>query len=207
MGSPEEEPSMRCTQCGRPATISIVDTDTGKGMPLCLDCNLKFEHARTLEFERLVIVGNLAASELESASGIPVPRYQMPQNRVLQVNGMTTNNIKIDRSTIGAINTGTIGTLDSSITVLRGSGQPGVAEAVKSLTEAIAANAAVADEVRRELLELLSFVASEATAPEESRRSGAARRVLQDIANAITSVAGLASLWKQFEPVLRSAFL
>ena len=46
-------------------------TDDGGELYLCIDCNLKLQHAESLEFQRTAQQFNLAAAAFESVSGLP----------------------------------------------------------------------------------------------------------------------------------------
>jgi hypothetical protein len=101
----------QCSQCGKPAIISI------GGNPLCVDCNLKFEQAQQIEFIRNATVLNNLSAEMEVATGIPglCPRIEIPKPPPLQQSPVTFNNIRVDSSVIGSINTGQVKQIDVSM--------------------------------------------------------------------------------------------
>ena len=104
------------------------------------------------------------------------------------------------------INTGTIGTVDAALTTLKQSGESLVASAIQELTEAVALSESVTNEVKAELLEILSFLATEATAPKERRRSTVAKNLLVDLSTIVAGIASLAQLWQQWGPTLLGFF-
>jgi hypothetical protein len=71
----------KCSQCGKPALVQIGD------VALCVDCNLKFEQARQMEFIRNATFMNYLLSEMEVISGLLglYPRIQIPRpNRCIK---------------------------------------------------------------------------------------------------------------------------
>ncbi len=64
------------------------------------------------------------------------PRFP-PRPQPVVVAGAKFHNIHVNNSVVGTINTGSIGTVDQSITALTQSGEPALAQAIKGLSEAI----------------------------------------------------------------------
>ena len=64
---------------------------------------------------------NRAAADLESIVGLPgmLPRIQIPP---LPSAPLTLNNIKVDNSVVGSINTGNVRAIDVNLTYLYGAG-------------------------------------------------------------------------------------
>lgn len=195
---------MKCSQCGKPAVVRL----GGKGHPLCVDCNLKFEQAQSLEFDRLARQYNLAVGQIEATVGFPgtLPRFAPPPQRVYHLGDTTLNNIRIDRSAIGILNTGTIGAVDGAITVLRQHGEEDAARAITLLTEAVMQENALKAEQKNEVLEMLSLISAEATSPKEQRRSLAIKKVLLEVSTLLGGVSGLAQLWERVCPLISALF-
>ena len=175
---------------------------------LCLDCNLKYEQAQSLEFDRTTRHMNFLLAQAEATMGLQgiLPRHEMPQRPVYHVGDTTLNNIKIDRGSIGVLNTGTIGTVDGAITVLRQHGEADVADTIARFTEAVVAERHLNADQKDEVLELLSVLATEATAPREQRRSSAMRAMIVPLATLVGGAAGLCQLWQQLEPTILGLF-
>jgi len=195
-----------CQQCGRPAAVRITD-DQGE-LYLCIDCNLKFEHAEALEFQRTAQQLNQVAAEFEAASGLPglVPRMPVPPVHAVLIGNMNVNNINVDNSVIGVLNTGSIKTVDNSVTVLRQSGDEEMALAISKLTQSVIDSADADNESKREIVDLLSVIADEARKPQQERRPAVIRPLLTELATAFSGLAGLSHLWQQYGPMIQAFF-
>jgi hypothetical protein len=190
-----------CTQCGKPA---IVQYD--EGMYLCVDCNLKVQQAMHLIYSRLVDQTNFTNAMIEMSVGIPglSPRIPRPRSP-FEGDKLTLNNINVDRSTIGSINTGNIGRLDIAMTQIRNRGESGPVEALRELTEAVLKTQEIAEATKDELVEQISFLAQQIALPKEQRSLTIAKTVFKSLTTSISTAAGLMTLWPKVEPVLRSA--
>lgn len=81
-----------------------------------------------------------------------------------------------------------------------------LAERLARFVEGVAQARELPDAKKREVVELVSVAASEATAPKAERRSTAMLRVLADIATIVGTTATLAGQWGQLQPLLARAF-
>ncbi|MBV8360946.1 MAG: hypothetical protein JO189_23875 [Deltaproteobacteria bacterium] len=88
------------------------------GHLLCVDCDLKFTQARA---SRL----NYVSGRIEARLGYPnlLPRLEIPQS-IVHSGPMTFNNIKVDKSAVGVINTGFVNNLDAIVGQVREAGDP-----------------------------------------------------------------------------------
>lgn len=112
----------------------------------------------------------------------------------------------MNNSVVGTINTGSIESVDQSITALVQTGEPEAAKAVKTLSEAVLQSNDLTTNQRNELVEILSLVAREAASPPESRKTLAVAPLLER-AQAITSVAAdIAAVCQACWPVLLTLF-
>lgn len=195
---------MKCNQCNNPAMFFVGEGDAQT--PLCLDHYFRFMQALAIRADMLERQVNFAAQQLDLAVGIPglTPKY--PERRPVLIGDMTLNNIKVDKSNIGVINTGTIGTVDAAITVLKETGEQRVATAIQKLTEATLASKDTSEEIRQQVVEILSVLATEASIPKERRRTTVAKRLLVDLATIVSGVASLALLWQQYGSVIENLF-
>lgn len=198
---------MVCQHCGKPALFKIADSD-GTSFGLCLDCNLKYEQAQALEFDRLAQMQNFLADQTAIASGIPglSAKIPIPRRQIIQVGGMTLNNIRVTHSNIGVLNTGSIETVDAAVTVLRNTGSDKAAEALQRLTEAVIATTETSAEEKNKILEIMSVLSAEATAPEDRRRKTAMKPLVLELSTMFSGLAGLSHLWTQYAPLITALF-
>ncbi len=195
---------MKCHQCSKPA-LYLVGPENAQ-VPLCLDCNLKHVQLITMQNDMLEREVNYLTDYMDLIVGLPGLGPKYPERKSVSLGGVMLNNIKIDRSTIGVLNTGAIETVDSAVTVLKNSGDGQLAAAILELSQAVLNSGAVTADTKAKPVDILSVLASEATAPKERRRVAAIRPLLQEIATLIGGVVGLAEIWDRVRPILESAF-
>lgn len=194
---------MKCHQCDRPAFVLAGESQ----IALCLDCWNKLVATTAAQNEMLERQMNYIMDHMDWTIGLPRsgPRFP-PRKPVVRVEDTTLNNIRIDRSTIGVLNTGSIETLDVSITSIRETGNKQLAEALQELSTAIAASIEIAAEAKREAIEILSTVSNEATAPREKQKPAAVRVLLGRLGELIKIGGALSALWDRWSPVLLASF-
>lgn len=199
--------TIKCEQCNSRAMYLTGD----QAIPLCLDCYCKFAqiHQQMLEnTERMLNYTAQAMSEEAASWGVPVTVPQLPPRpRPMTVTGMTLLNINTSNSVVGTINTGSIGSIDQSISALKQTDNSDLAEAVKSLAEAILRSDDLLKHQKNELIESLNVISREAVKPGEMRQNTVALTLLEK-AMRITSVTGdIADICQKWWPVLQSVFL
>lgn len=193
---------MKCHNCPKPAMFAVGPSN----VPLCLDCNLKLTQINAIQTDQMQRELNYLTDEMESIVGLPgtLPKY--PERQAVQVHGATFNNIQIKDSAVGMINTGAIETVDTAITAINMSGEPKLGKAIAEFCQAVVADGNLDDATKDKLLEALSFVSTEATAPRNQRRSFAIRPVIEVVANLLGGSAALAALWDRVKPIIDAAF-
>jgi hypothetical protein len=182
---------MKCCQCSTPAMYQIGD----ENIPLCLDCYFKLAQIQQQQIENNERMLNFASDEMSAVVGLPpIGARFPPRPRPVIVAGTKLNNISVNNSVVGTINTGSIGSVDQSISALVQCGEPSLAEAIKELSEAILQSGDLTRNQKNELVESLSVIAKEAATPKESRRNTVAISLLERatqitaLANDITDV-------------------
>jgi hypothetical protein len=176
-------------------------------IPLCLDCYFKLSQIQQRETENNERMINYFSDQISSSVGLPPmgPRFP-PRPQTVVVAGAKLQNIHVNNSVVGTINTGSIGAVDQSISALVQSGEPELAEAIKSLSVAILQSADLTQNNKNELIEALSAISREAATPSELRQNTVAVVLLEraikitELANDITDVC--AKWW----PVLAAVF-
>ena len=125
----------KCMQCGRPAIM-----DYG-GSPLCVERHYMMQMASYLQISQVAANLNYLSEKIAQGTGYIVPPtyIQIPPAPFIG-DSFTLNHINVSNSTVGAINTGTVGHLDAAITMFKGHGNAELASAIKEFTQALIDN-------------------------------------------------------------------
>ncbi len=188
-----------CGQCSRPAIAAV------GGAALCVDCYYRFEVARTLSFRIAAIGMNHAAAEIDAVTGLRnfTPRIQVPD---IPRGPVILNNIKVDNSVVGSINTGNVQSIDVSVTVLKEAGKGKISDALKALAEAIANSHAITAADKDSMLDQVAFLSEQAVAAAKDRRPGMIQAAFASITQGATAVSAIATAWVVAEPLLKACF-
>ncbi|MGA2678522.1 MAG: hypothetical protein ABSF37_04365 [Sedimentisphaerales bacterium] len=192
-----------CSQCGKsPAIYQIA------GHPLCLDCAYKAEQINNMKLTQCMRDINWLMGQMESSVGMPGicgPRYDIPKPPpVLNSGDMTFNNINIQKSTIGAVNTGNIGQIDVSLSNIKNGGNEELASILKEFTEALLRSVELSDSLKNEILEHLSFLAGQATLPELGRKKSVIQTLLSTIERIVSNVPALIEIFERLKGMFGS---
>ncbi|MBT6229478.1 MAG: hypothetical protein HOI47_22765 [Candidatus Scalindua sp.] len=122
------------------------------------------------------------------------------------VGGNNLDNIKLDSSTTGALNTGNIQSVDASITNLKQGGKEQLANALVTITDSVIASTDLQDKTKDELIEILKYISSEATAPPGQQRKGITKSVIKKFEDTISVSAKLTQLWTTWRLVIVAPF-
>lgn len=186
-----------CSQDGRPALMDV------NGHGLCVDCYHKFTVAQALQFQQNAAMMNMALAEMDALTSFgPGYRVQMPQ---IPNGAITSTSITVSGGAVGSINTGTV---NSIVVTMKGLGEAGHRElekALRTLTEAVIHSQGTDDAQKNAILEQVEYVAQQAAAKPEERKSGMLRTVVSGLGSSLGAVADLATVWEQVGPVIRGA--
>lgn len=194
---------MKCYQCNRAAMYQVGE----QNIPLCLDCYFKFSQIQQQQIENNERMINYASDEMASIVGLPPmgPRFP-PRPQAVVVAGAKLLNIHVNNSVVGTINTGSIGTVDQSISALVQSGEPKLAEAIKELSEAILQSDDLTRNQKNELIESLSVISREAATPAGARQNTVALSLLEKATKVIALANDITDVYQKWWPVLVAAF-
>jgi len=194
---------MKCYQCDKPAFYQVGE----KNIPLCLNCYSMLVQIEQQQVENNERMMNYLCDQMAEIAGVPRmgPRFP-PRSQPVVVAGAKLQNINVQNSVIGTINTGSIGTVDQSISALEQYGEPELAKAIKALSEAIIQSGDLTKNQKNELIESLSVISKEAATPKEVRQNTVALTLL-DHAMKITSLANdITNVCQKWWPVIVAAF-
>jgi hypothetical protein len=190
---------MACSQCGKPAVAQ-----TANGNPLCVDCLYKLQQVYNTQFAQMASVLNhlLGIVELHTGFGTPLVQVPPPMGNPQ----VTLNNITLNQSVVGAINTGEVQKLDVMMSRIRLEGDTQFATALQRFTQAVVDSDELTPEDKNTILEQLSFLTTQHEVPLEQRQRAVGKTVISGIANAIVTAGGLAEVWQVLEPMLFALF-
>ncbi len=196
MVSSEQQP---CGQCGKPAVYAMGN------VPLCVDCSYKAAVTQTLLLRNAAIGLNQAAAELDRVTGLRnfTPRMQVPD---IPKAPIVMHNIHIADSVVGSINTGTVQTVDVSITYLKQAGNNEVADALRRLTEAIANEPSLPPDDKNDLLDQVAYLSDQASSAAKDRKRGTIKATFDAISQGAGAVAAIATAWNVAAPLLQALF-
>jgi hypothetical protein len=141
------------------------------------------------------------ADAVTGLSGV-FPRMAIPQSPAIVKGGaVTLNNIRVDHSVVGAINTAEVQRIDIALSDIKIGGQEELAAQLRDFTEAVIASTELNREIKDDVLGQVSFLAQQVQAPQKSA-PGILKSVASGVAVAISSVNSLVVLWTKLHPLL-----
>lgn len=190
-----------CGQCGRPAIVVVGE------VPLCVDCEYKFQQSRYLVFVQNAAMMNHAAGEIDAIVpfGPASPRIQIPPAPVPPIH-YNNQSVAVSGGNVGAVNFGQVDNIKVNIDVLTQSGAVSQAEALAAVVNAVLDEPDIAPEKKNELLEQLAFVTKEAASPAQERKPGVVKAVLGTIKEGAGTAGAIANAWSAAEPIVRGYF-
>lgn len=194
---------MKCYQCPKPAMWLVGE----EKIPLCLSCYSLLSQMWQAENESHERMINYLSDQMSFTLGLPPmgPRFP-PKSAPVHISGVKMNNINVSNSVVGTINTGSIGAVDQTISALLQLGEPGIAQAVKELTEAILSSKDLGQNQKNELVEILGVVAAEAATPKENRKNSVARALLERGSQIVSIANDITDVCQKWWPVLVAVF-
>ncbi len=185
----------KCSQCDKEAIGDI------NGNALCLEHMKMFQDMISRNLENLERQQDSIMDYAEMVSGVQLrPPKPAP---VLHHGNFTVNNLKIDRSNIGVVNTGTINDINSAITFIENTGNIQLANGLKNISEKVIESPDLEKSQKTEILEHLSFLGNEIKIVPEKRQNSVIKSVLAAIANILSASSDLTTLWLVFLPLVK----
>jgi hypothetical protein len=143
----------------------------------------------------------LLGSLVMMARGAEERQRRARMEKLLSPRGSMKNIIKVDRSVVGNISTGSVEKVYAALSDIRISGDTELEKNLAAFTEGVRASEELSEKARNEILEQLAVVAAEAAKPKDSRSWGVLKAVVVSISAAVANT-GLAELWDKIKPML-----
>lgn len=190
---------MKCSQCEKLAIIVV-----GEGnIPLCVEHYALFSRTLMEQLAANERQMNFLLDHMDEMVGIPShARFRTPAP-IIHKGDTVVNQLNIDGSTIGILNTGTIENLDSTISMIEKAGNAEVAKVIKEFTETVSKNIEITNEAKKEIIEQLSFLATQIRTPQSNRSSSVIKTVFKNIGSVVSISAALVELWGKLEPMIK----
>jgi hypothetical protein len=172
------------------------------GHPICVDCNLKIQQAFQIRDNAAKQRINFLLDEADAITGLTgvMPRYEI-QNPVIHQGPMHFHNIRIDRSVVGAINTGNVEKMEVALNNIHANNQNQELEnLLKEFTEAVLHETSLSGQTRNDIVEQLTALAVEIAKPQESRSKGVVMAVVKSIAASVPGT--LIEHWDKIKQLL-----
>jgi hypothetical protein len=186
-----------CVQCGKPP-FYVVD-----GQPVCIDCNLKIQQAFQIRDNAIKQQMNFLLDQADALTGLSgvMPRYKI-QNPVIHQGPLNFHSINVDRSVVGAINTGNVKKMEVALNNVHVQNEnPELETALKKFTEDVLREASLTPQVKNDIVEQLSILTAQAAMPKESRVAVVMKALVTSIAANIAST-GLIEHWATIKHML-----
>jgi hypothetical protein len=158
---------------------------------LCVDCNLKVEQAFQIRDNALKQQMNYLLEQADFLTGLHgvTPRYKITQPVVHQ-GPMSFHTINVDRSVVGAINTGTVRRMEVALNnIYAKNHDEGLEKALKDFAESVLSTASLTAQAKNDVVDQLSVLASQLAVPKESRVIIVMKALVTSIAANIASTA------------------
>jgi hypothetical protein len=158
-----------------------------------------------MAFRLNAIAMNHAIEEMYDTVGLPYtgPRMQVPP---IPKGPPIFNNIKVDNSVVGSINTGNVQAIDVNLTYLHSAGNDKARDALKALIEAVVNDTSISDTQKNELVDQITFLSEQTVAGAKERKPGLIKATFNALTEAARTVSSMASAWQAAEPILKSLF-
>lgn len=170
---------------------------------LCIDCNLKFQQSWEAHGRLLKEQYNHILDQADAVVGFPsgMPRYDLSQP-IVNRGPVNFHSIQIDRSIVGAINTGNIRQMEVALNNVHASNSnPQLESELKKFTELVLQEASLNEAAKNEIIEQLAALTEQLSQNEQVRKTGVVKAFVMSIAAGVASTA-LSTHWQLIRTIL-----
>lgn len=194
---------MKCNQCERPALYRMSDNTA-----LCLDCNFKVSQIRYSEFLINAAMMNQTMDDMEMAVGMQMSNERIPVAELAKAaQGKTVhNNIQIDRSSVGVINTGDVEKINAAITLTKETDAEEIGLKLKSLTQTVLDSNEFNNTSKNELIDLIQSLSEQIIGSHGGRKKSVALSLLNGIEERVKNVSSAWKIFKEMIPLVKEIF-
>jgi hypothetical protein len=193
---------MKCHQCEKPVFYNYTD-----GTSLCLDCAYKASKIRNMEFLRNAAMMNLALDDMDAITGIYSPTGRIPVNWLAMAakgeEKKVYNNIHINQSSVGILNTGDLAKIDAVITLTKGTDVELIGKEIENLTQVIIDASDVQGNDKKEIIDLVQSLAEQI---QSSRKRSVLVSLLHGLEARIQTVSAAIPIYEKLRPLVERLF-
>ncbi len=166
---------------------------------MCADCNYKFTLAWSMQLDQQARLLNFLGEAMEMTAGVYgiAPRYPLPKPAQSYVQNAPVNLIRIDRSTVGVVNTAQVNRIEATVNALSETGHSDVAARLAKFVEAVNQSQELDQARKTQVLDLLAAVSAAATLKVPK---SVVSPMFDAISTGIQTAAALVGLWKDLLP-------
>ncbi len=157
-----------------------------------------------MEFAQNASRMNSLRDHMDMVTGVRTfDRTQIPlPPRPIQGGSVVLNNIRIENSTVGVINTGDVKSIDSVVSAVKAKGNDKLALGLRDFTEAVIGDQSLPQQSKNEVLSQLAFLSQQVIA-EQKESPSVMGAVVSGIERAINLSASLVTLWPLLHAMLK----
>lgn len=195
-------PQIKCNQCNTPAVWDV------EGTSLCIDCYAKFQQANYLQFAQLASTINALSDNIDDTIGLPRSggRFQIPTPTTINAGQTTFNNIRVNDSVVGSINTANVEKLDVRVSAMRSENRSDLADAIQKFTQTIINTSDLEPNDKDSVLECLSYLSDQALTPKSERKTTVGKTLISTLEDLLENSASIAPLWSQVRSLFDNLF-
>jgi|SRR3989344_5431313 len=192
---------MKCSQCDKSAITNL------QGHPLCVEHAAMMAQVQNIQNDNIrLLMAQIEDDEnsINAMFGLPPKRpMQIPAHQVIHAPQTTVNDysIKIDRSTVGVLNTGIVSTINASVSLIQATNQEH-AEQIKNLIEAVSNSKKLSQEEKKDSIEQISYLLSQIPVLTTQRNTSVIRTIFTSIEKTLATSVDVYTLWKILQPII-----
>ncbi len=193
---------MKCHQC---ETVAFYRLEGNVGV--CLDCYHKITEINNIKFLQHIALANKAADDLDMALGMRITGGRVPVAALAMAargaDRNVYNNIKINNSTIGVINTGDLAKIDAVITLTKETDIEQIGQKLMELTQAILDSKENQDIEKQELIDLIKLIAEQV---QSGRKKSVILSLFKGIEERIQNIRAAIPIYQTMKSLIEDLF-
>ena len=187
---------MKCHQCEK-----MVFYQLEGNVPVCLDCYYKIIQINNIQFLQAAAMANQALDDMDMITGMRTIGGRVPVAELaIAARGgdrNVYNNIKINHSTVGVINTGDLAKIDAVITLTKETD----IQQLKELTQVILDSQEKPDVEKQELIDLVRSIAEQV---QSGRKKSVILSLFKGVEERIQTISAAIPIYEKMKPMIEA---